>query len=152
MIFLLSNGWGYIHIPKNASTLLKSQRIDYKAREWPVWPYSRVFAVIRHPFDRLVSAHADKFFDMELEEFVSLVCATPDTDADVHFRSQASFLDQRYPDLLVNFDKLDRELVRMSLNAPRMNATDHPPWQNVLGSTDALSERYAADLRLFGML
>ncbi len=104
-------------------------------------------AVVRNPFDRLVSCYKDKILkdnsdikkcyfgmfkkDMSFEEFVSKVCAIPDFISDVHFKSQSAFLFQRGKPLfntLLKFENLEQDFeplrARLGLNnLPVLNSS-----------------------------
>lgn len=96
------------------------------------------FAVVRNPFDRLVSFWVDKVENpkrfmpalgdlglakgMTFEDTVRIVAATDDSRANGHFRSQAHLLTTRHgelrPDLVLRFERLaeDWDLLRWVVN------------------------------------
>lgn len=126
----------------------------------------KTVGVVRHPFDRLVSCYHNKIIGdgvsripwrgISWDEFKSRVIATPDTQADHHFRSQyCGFVSNgqmqcehvfRFEDLPQAWDEI-RAIVGDLPDLPHKNSTDHPDWREY--DCSGLAERYADDFHWF---
>ena len=119
-------------------TVDKAEAVRRKSYGW------LVVAFVRHPVDRLISCWRDKVSEpgrfhepflrkygtavrpgMPFGDFAEMVCATPDEEADQHFRSQAhelmigpeaAFGDLvRFEDLAQGWNRVCREIARRGL-------------------------------------
>lgn len=126
--FYQEDDWVFVAIPKNGSTTIlnafgydfhqeKSSLIHYNQ----IGEYSKSFAVLRNPYERLVSCWKNRIVQhrmmesnpelvgMNFPQFVEAVSKIDDTKADAHFRSQSWFLDKVNKDTLnlIDIDNLN---------------------------------------------
>jgi chondroitin 4-sulfotransferase 11 len=131
-IFLEKYNSVYFYIPKIASSSLKSvclklldQKIEGNAHEvdypsilrsklGPDDPYFK-FAIVRNPFDRIVSCYNDKIVrnrgfasreswgDLSFEEFVNEISKIPHSKMNPHFRPQYTFLTRPDGELIIDY-------------------------------------------------
>jgi chondroitin 4-sulfotransferase 11 len=149
------------------------------------------FAFVRNPWDRLVSCYRDKIlgevsnftsfhpargvayclarFDvfrarMSFDEFVKAVAALPDEEADVHFRSQHTFVTNTFGDvaidivgrfetLALDFQRVCEKLGLPSLTLPRVqgaNTARRYTQYYTLRTRSIVASRFREDVTLFG--
>jgi hypothetical protein len=155
-----------------------------------LYPGLFAFAFVRNPWDRVVSCYRDKILGevrdftrfhptrdvayclagsdafqggMPFEGFVEVIAATPDGEADEHFRSQQTFVTddtrQLAVDFLGRFERLDQDFQRVcqevgigGLRLPFVQAAPTPRdcKEYYTPSTQRLvGERFADDIKLF---
>lgn len=156
----------------------------------PLYPGLFSFAFVRNPWDRLVSCYRDKIrgevdgftdftvqpgvayclarFDlfvtgMSFDDFVEAVASIPDEEADVHFRSQYTFLANnageigvdfvgRYERLLADFTLVQWMIGLPPIKLPRLQAARYPVRYAEYYSPSTrrvVAERFAKDIELF---
>lgn len=127
----------YYGIPKVASTSLQNilymkgfKRIDLNQGEGYKERNCFKFALVRNPYDKLVSCYENKikkpydlwvvatnykkiYEDMPFKEFVKAISSIPDNEADRHFKSQCFFLMSKQgkliPDFIGKFENLEED-------------------------------------------
>lgn len=140
-----------------------------------------VFSVVRNPWDRIASTYADKVcrepihkpFErygfvshMSFEDFVRGISDIPDSDADVHFRSQHSMLFMDgclLPHMLLKMERLQKDwpllrgivetLTKKQTGELKMvNRKQHAPYREYYDTTtrDLVGRRYADEIQLLG--
>ena len=149
--WLLPNGVFFVNINKNASTSLKDLRVDHRYRE----PTGHKVAVIRNPYDRLVSCFTNRpdYEHMTFGEFIDFVCSTTDSEIDSHCRSQYLELDP-WPDQLINFENINEEFEKMGLELRQRNKSEHKHW-SAYYTDDQLKrvkERFKRDFEIWQQL
>jgi chondroitin 4-sulfotransferase 11 len=133
-IFLEKYNSVYFYIPKIASSSLKTvclqlldETLDNKGQvhefDYPSIQRSLLgpgdsffkFAIVRNPFDRIVSCYNDKVVrnrgfasreaweDLSFEEFVNKISKTPHSKMNPHFRPQYTFLTRPDGELIVDY-------------------------------------------------
>lgn len=139
------------------------------------------FLIVRNPWDRLVSCYQSKirkscslgpdyileshpkfYIGMPFEEFVDLVCAIPDSDADYHFCSQTYMMlysDGYCPiNYFCNMDNLSNHIddLRSITGAPfsglgNVNPSEHSSYVDYYTPEliEKVRQRYEADIALF---
>lgn len=191
----------YIATPKVANTSIKhalmkaegiavgsnphADEIDVRVLQpadlnWSMKRRAFVFAFVRNPWERLVSAWADKCgpdSDVDLshyglpvgtpfDRFVETACAFNDKYAEVHFVSQSAFLldgGRLLPSYVGRFETLEHDwaVVRAAILAKSkidpgklgtMRTSRHEAYRTYYTPRLAMmvEERYAADVTLFG--
>ncbi|MBD3649309.1 MAG: alpha/beta fold hydrolase, partial [Pseudomonadales bacterium] len=165
--------------------------VDYEQSDHgPLYPGLFSFAFVRNPWDRLVSCYRDKIllevdgftdatirpgiancfarFDefrpgMSFDEFVDAVVSIPDEDADVHFRSQYTFVTNRSMEVAVDYlgryetltegvAHIGQRLGLPSVELPRLQAVlSLVPYRGFYsrGTRDLVAERFKTDIALF---
>jgi chondroitin 4-sulfotransferase 11 len=157
----------------------------------PLFPGLFAFAFVRDPWDRLVSCYRDKIvgevdgftyftvrpgvanclarFDafvagMSFDEFVRAVASIPDEKADVHFRSQHTFVTDeagqlavdfigRYERLTEDFRLVGQTIGLPAIELPRLQAAREPVRYAGFYSVETrriAGERFGLDVELFG--
>lgn len=134
------------------------------------------FAVIRNPWDRLVSCWADKVRDRRegfasfdkwgvtqntpFSEFVQIVSEVPDDDADWHFQSQASMISwegRLLPKRIVCMENMAADWKGIQMSAPislpdleTHGASEHAPYRTYYTphTRSLVAERYKQDINL----
>ena len=176
----------FIHIPKCAGISVHQAcpdainhwhaDCDYYARQYGErWQTGFKFAVVRHPFDRFVSAFsylkqqtpAHRFWEDDrqrrkaLEPFDNINAAVngaADFVHMLHFRPQRSWLGNWLPDFILHFERLAEDWRALQTLFPsfaslaKLNASQHADYRTLLTpqSRQQLGRWYAEDLRLFG--
>lgn len=181
--------WAHLSIPKCACTSIRralEKHLDLvpaenvHGREWPpihtMSDYTTTWAVIRNPFDRLLSVWAEKcqgpspkpglsdqfapLFGKPFDEFADAICHAIQRgdDIDPHVRPMVWFLEWE-PDYLIPMDRLG-ELWRILRQRwglpglPRLNTSEHGTIADIRSGTRRLiSTTYEQDIvRLFPYL
>lgn len=139
--------------PENTQAFPHKRNYPYVKRNDVLKKYNSYFrfAFVRNPWDRLFSGYQNKIvgvrsgrfgggvlprflnkdskkfhLEMSFNEFVEVVSELPDQQADYHYRSQHTFLEDVDQNLLVNFigkfETLseDLERVRQEIHAPKL--------------------------------
>lgn len=143
--------WGCL-IPKNCSTSLKQA-----SKGVGVPPPGAVkFAIIRNPYERLVSAWVDKRDHWQqylgLDDFIDLVdfvARTGDEHIDIHLRSQVRFLDP-WPDILIPMHQATERLGEMGIKLGNLNRRSRHHWTRYYNDDlmAIVRKRYAEDFDL----
>lgn len=141
------------------------------------------FTFVRNPWDRLVSCYCDKIMGknhkrhdigsaafpeirkgMPFDEFVRVVHAIPDKEADSHFRSQhvslfgpdgrvmVDFVG-RFENLREDFAHVSREIGVPEIQLPHILRSEREPGYRTFYDEDTavlVGERYEKDVELFG--
>jgi hypothetical protein len=169
--------WVFIAIPKNASTsILKPLGYDFHQQESSLLHYKQLkdynksFAVIRNPYDRLVSCWMNriiqhkKIYNQELLgtdwiDFVDRVIEIPDDNADEHFRSQSWFLDkvEEYAQTLISMDRLEQdwykiqEIVNKEIPLIHTKKSKKGSWEMYYSDQikEKVYKRYEDDFKLY---
>lgn len=136
-------------------------------------PYSGYFkfAFVRNPWDRLVSCYTDKivgegrraltsprgshfYKGMPFDEFVEVVCATPDNKANIHFRSQHRKLcgpeGELLPDFIGRFENLAEDFAHVATTIGAQDLVLPHLWRSKEREGRPYTEFY--DARLKGMV
>jgi len=154
------------------------------AANWPIapkhamltaqsWDYLK-FAIVRNPWDRLVSCYKNKilasgdtndfyengvhrmlvknygdlfFSDMTFEQFAEAVCMIPDKFAEDHFRSQHTFISHRgkvFVDHIGKLENIEREWEYLCANINIKNELQNI---NVSSNSTSYKDYYTDDLR-----
>lgn len=150
--WLLTNGCYYVNINKNASTSIKQHRVDHRYRK----PKGKKIAVIRNPYDRLVSCWEDRkqdFGDKGWDEFIGHVCETSDEVINSHARSQYLHLDP-WPDILIPFEKVNEQFASLGIELKHANKSVRKPWESYYTKEQLkrVRKRYAEDFKLWESL
>lgn len=191
----------YVSIPKVANTSIKTALmkaeglniasnphaadIDVKQLEpaevtWVLRRRRFVFGFVRNPWDRLVSAWADKCgenSDIDLtryglakgtpfERFIEVACDLDDKYGEIHFKSQANALLHNgclIPSYIGRFETLDHhwEIVRAVIKSQsnidvgrlaKLRSSDHRAYRDYYTPRLAMmvERRYQTDVSLFG--
>lgn len=165
-------------IPLDEGNPYAAQRAvnDFRISRNKLHSSSFTFTVVRNPFDRLVSCYKDKvcntkhimqkkyfgliYHNMPFDKFVRAVCLIPDCIADIHFKSQHSFLyDQsiclanwigHYENLAQDFEYLAKRLDLPAL--PHLNNSQKGDWKSYYTPEleECVARRYQKDFELFG--
>ena len=143
------------------------------------------FSFVRNPFDRLVSAYNNKILELDevpgpmqamglwhnmaFDQFLELVCSTPDEEIDIHLLPQATILcldDQIIPGFIGRIEHMDHDwkalqhaLRREGLpslgDLPQKNRrraedrTDVSQYFHDSGLKNLVLQRYEQDLKVF---
>jgi hypothetical protein len=190
----------YLSIPKNANTSIKSALLTMSNTGDPQNPHANDtpfesielntvrsqkyakyfrFTFVRNPWDRLLSAWADKCgaesnvdlsrFGMPkgvpFAHFVDAACELNDLYTDVHLRSQVDILHIRgacLPDFIGRFENLKQDWERVLLalklskdrrvELPQMQRSAHEGYRKMYNQQMAqkVATRYARDIEFFG--
>jgi len=130
----------FFYVPKVASTsLIKAfTTIEYgeemtledvpKLKRHDISKYNNYykFAIVRNPYDRLVSCYYDKILAGGIDfgeninsfnKFAEKICSIPDKRSNMHFKSQCQFLCNRKGNLLMDyvgkFENIEQEYSRI---------------------------------------
>ncbi len=133
------------------------------------------FAFVRNPYDRLVScyfgkvvqrrdfASGDFWKDKSFEDFVKIICKMSNSEMDIHFRPQYTFLTDTNGKLLVDFigrfeninedfGKIkERAYFSKELELPHLAKTKHEEYQKYYTEETKrlVAQKYKKDLELF---
>lgn len=150
----LVNGWYWVVINKNASTSIKEHRLGMS---WyrPTGK-DRTVAVIRNPFDRLVSCWANKQKDFPVdtfEDFIEHCSITDDEHINSHARSQYVVLDP-WPTKIFLMENVNEGFAEIGIKLRVHNASNRKTWEEYYTPElyEKAAERYKEDLALYEML
>jgi len=156
------------------NSLRKSKaRVSKRTLSRPRFRNAYRFSFVRNPFDRVVSAYFSKvkntrrnllrqpgvYTGMPFGEFVEVVCAAPDGEADQHIRSQWTFLDGVRMDFVGRMENMGDDWARV---VGAIGVPPDLPHANRSGAREGyryfyddelarkVAERYRDDLEMFG--
>ena len=178
----------FFYIPKVASTsLLKVfSTIAYgkemqlhdvpklKEHELRMYQDYYKFAIVRNPYDRLLSCYHDKILlgginfgkdTNSFSDFAVRVCSIPDKHSNIHFKSQHKFITNRegslWTDYVGKFENLDQEYDKIcrelgvqsppNLRQHNKSKRSKPDYRQYYDEQTKrlVTKRYQKDLRLF---
>lgn len=169
----------YFLVPKTGSTSIRSilAQIEHSHNTHDCKGcdgYLR-FSVVRNPYDRLVSlffelrqikddrkqgrmfAQSGMSPDMEFTEFVKAICAIPDKTANMHHRSQWTFLPDdldfliRFEGLYIGWETIQSLRPRLP-DLPKLRVSTHEPFTTYYTPElkQVVQHRYVEDFLRFG--
>lgn len=149
----INDRWWWVSIFKNASNTMEAMTIE----DVPDAD-ARFLAIIRNPFDRLVSCWEDKgerFKQGTFQHFVDYVCSTPDGIINAHAQSQMSFID-RPIDKFILFDSLQEDFKKIGIhiNEHHNKSNNKSDWENYYTPEllVKVANRYEKDWLLYSQL
>jgi hypothetical protein len=163
---LLKNGWLWANINKNASQAIQAHtdfddrtkgQKDVRKRLEKAEERNNRLAVIRNPYDRLVSCWANRRADFsgcdDFTDFVDYVVRTPDEEINSHARSQTYHLEP-WPRLLIDFERVNEEFASLGINLQRINSSKHKHWTSYYNQWQlkAVRQRYLRDFEVWESL
>ena len=129
-------------------------------------------AFVRNPWDRLVSLYEEatqnnrsdffsrnKLRSSSFEKFIEDICNTPDYNADIHFRSQYTFISAPNGQFLIdqlyrfeNFTRVLHDIFDSKKDIPILNKSERLSYHEYYSQDlkERVSKRFATDIYLFG--
>ncbi len=137
------------------------------------WDYYKI-AIVRNPWERLVSTYAQKiigtgksrlfehgcWWGMNFSDFIQVVCSQPDC-TEAHIRDQTLSMmcgGEFVPKWIIDMHQLDRqwprlqEIIKGLPDLTKRNTSKHRPYQEYYTSRlkDMVAKRYAQDIQELG--